>query len=191
MSAISASTAAYYNSLNIAPGSDWIASTATAKKNALHSAGMLGALENSGKGVTINSFLSSSAAFANNFATIAQSAVTGSGAIYAQIASQNQEQAAAKKTQEVLDALSAEQQKVKPKSNLDAFIYLGDGVTIDTVNNILTKSDGSQIDILTGAEYFDPAAIIQLGGGSYLNTQTNIMTLADGTKIDTVTGLQV
>lgn len=191
MSPISATTAAYYNSLNIAQGADWIASTATAKKNALHSAGILGALENSGKGVTINSFLSSSAAFANNFATIAQSNVTGSGSLYAQIASQNQKQAAAKKTQEALDALSAEQQKVKPGSDLDAFIYLGDGVTIDTANNILTMSDGSQWDILTGAEYFDPASILQLGGGSYLNTSTNILTLSDGTKIDTVTGLQV
>ena len=191
MSAISASTAAYYNSLSISQGSDWIASTATAKKNALHSAGILGALENSGNGATINSFLSNSAAFANNFATIAQTSVTNAGSLYAQIASQNQKEAAAQKTQEVLDALSAEQQKVKPKSNLDAFIYLGDGVTIDTVNNILTKADGSQFDILTGAEYFDPAAIIQLGGGSYLNTSTNILTLSDGTKIDTVTGLQV
>ena len=191
MSTISATTAAYYNSLNIAQGSDWIASTATAKKNALHSAGILGALENSGNGVTINSFLSSSAAFANNFATIAQSAVTGSGAIYAQIAGQNQKEAAAQKTQEALDALTAEQQKVKPGSKLDAFIYLGGGVTIDTTNNILTMSDGSQWDIITGAEVFDSAAIIQLGGGSYLNTETNILTLADGTKIDTVTGLQV
>jgi hypothetical protein len=191
MSAISATTAAYYNSLNIAQGADWIASTATAKKNALHSAGILGALENSGKGVTINSFLSSSAAFANNFATIAQGAVTGSGSLYAQIASENQKAAAEQKTLEALEALSAEQQKVKPQSKLDAFIYLGDGVTIDTANNILTMSDGSQFDILTGAEYFDPAAIIQLGNGSYLNTETNILTLTDGTKIDTVTGLQV
>lgn len=191
MSAISASSAAYYNSLNISQGADWIASTATAKKNALHSAGILGALENSGNGVTIDSFLSSSAAFANNFATIAQGAVTGSGSLFAQIASKNEKAAAAKKTEEALQALNDAQQKVQPANTLDAFIYLGDGVTIDTNNNILTLSDGSQFDILTGAEIFDSSAIIELGNGSWLNTETNILTLADGTKIDTVTGLQV
>lgn len=191
MSVISASTAAYYNSLNISQGSDWISSTAAAKKAALSSAGILGALENSGNGVTINSFLSSSAAFANNFATIAQSAVTGSGSLYAQIAGENQQAAAEQKTLEALEALNEAQQKVQPTNTLDAFLYLGDGLTIDTENNILTMSDGSQFDILTGAEVFDPASIIQLGNGSYLNTETNILTLSDGTKIDTVTGLQV
>lgn len=191
VSAISASTAAYYNSLPISKGSDWVASTVTAIKNSQSPAGILGALANSGNGVTINSFLSSSAAFANNFAIIAQSNVTGSGSLYAQIASQNQKEAAANKAQEALDALAAEQQMVKPTNTLDSVIYLGDGVTIDTENNILTMSDGSQFDILTGAEVFNSDAIIELGNGSYLNTETNILTLSDGTKIDTVTGLQV
>jgi hypothetical protein len=191
MSAISASTAAYYNSLSISQGSDWIASTATAKKNALHSAGILGALENSGNGVTLNSFLSNSSAFANNFATIAQTAVTNAGSLYARIASDNQKTAAQQKTRDVLNALSADQNMVKPGSTLDPIVYLGDGVTIDTTSNIMTMTDGTQIDITTGSTYTDPASIIQIGNGSYLNTDTNILTLADGTKIDTVTGLQV
>ena len=191
MSTISASTAAYYNSLPVSQGSDWIASTVTAIKNSQSPAGILGALANSGHGGTISSFLSSGTSFANNFATIAQTAVTNAGSLYAQIASENQKTAAQQKTQEALDALSAAQNMVKPGSNLDAIIYLGDGVTIDTVANIMTLTDGTQIDIATGTEYVDPASIIQLGNGSYLNTNTNILTLSDGTQIDTVTGLQV
>ncbi len=191
MSAISASTAAYYNSLSISQGSDWIAGTVTAIKNSQSPAGILGALANSGNGGTINSFLSSGTNFANNFATIAQTSVTNAGSLYAQIASDNQKTAAQQKTQEALDALSAAQNMVKPGSNLDAVIYLGDGVTIDTAANIMTLTDGTQIDIVTGSEYVDPASIIQLGNGSYLNTDTNILTLSDGTQIDTVTGLQV
>jgi hypothetical protein len=191
VSAISSSTAAYYNSLSISKGSDWIASTVTAIKNSQAQAGIIGALANSGNGVTINSFLSSSASFANNFATIAQSNVTNSGSLYAQIASDNQKQAAAKKAQDALDALNAQQQQVQPGTNLDPVIYLGDGVTIDTTSNIMTMTDGTQIDITTGSKVVDPSTIIELGNGSYLNTDTNILTLADGTQIDTVTGLQV
>ena len=191
VSAISASTAAYYNSLSVSKGTDWIASTVTAIKNASTPAGILGALANSGNGVSISSFLSSSAGFANNFATIAQSNVTNSGALYAQIASANEQTTAQKKTQEAIDALNAQQQMVKPTNSLDAVIYLGDGVTIDTNANILTMSDGTQIDITTGNKVVDPASIIQLANGAYLNTSTNILTLGDGTQIDTVTGLAV
>ena len=157
VSAISASTAAYYNSLSVSKGTDWIASTVTAIKNASTPAGILGALANSGNGVSISSFLSSSAGFANNFATIAQSNVTNSGALYAQIASGNEQTAAQKKTQEAIDALNAAQQMVKPTNTLDAVIYLGGGVTIDTNANIMTMADGTQIDITTGNKLVDPA----------------------------------
>jgi len=191
VSGISASTAAYYNSLNISKGSDWIASTVTAIQNSQSPAGIIGALANAGNGASISSFLSSSVAFANNFATIAQSSVTNTGSLYAQIASDNQQAAAQQKTQAALDALNAAQNMVQPGATLDPVIYLGGGVTIDTTSNIMTMADGSQIDITTGNKYVDPASIVELGNGSYLNTDTNIMTLADGTQIDTVTGLQV
>lgn len=191
VSAISASTAAYYNSLSVSKGSDWIASTVTAIKSSQSQAGILGALANSGKGVSISSFLSSSAGFANNFATIAQNAITSSGSLYAQIASDNQQTAAEKKAQDAIDALNATQNMVQSTSTLDPIIYLGDGVTIDTTSNIMTMSDGTQIDITTGSQVVDPSTIIEMGNGSYLNTDTNILTLSDGTKIDTVTGLQV
>ena len=70
-------------------------------------------------------------------------------------------------------------------------MYLGNGMSLDTDNGILTKSDGTQIDIATGAEIVDPASIIQMANGAYLNTTTNVLTLGDGTKIDTVTGLKI
>ena len=71
------------------------------------------------------------------------------------------------------------------------FVYLSDGSTIDTERNIMTRADGTQYDIATGANYVDPASIIQMANGAYLNTKTNILTLPDGTQIDTVTGLKV
>ena len=90
----------------------------------------------------------------------------------------------------MLSSLSESQNQVKPK-NVNPFVYLTDGTTIDTVNNILTRPDGTQYDITTGAKYVDPAFIIQMANGSYLDTKNNILTMPDGTQIDTVTGLTV
>lgn len=191
VSSISAATAAYYNSLSVSKSPDWIASTVTAIKNSQSQAGIMGALQRSGNGVSISSFLSSSTAFANNFATIAQTAVTNSGSLYAQIAGDNQKTAAAKKMQTAIDALNATQNMVKPSNTLDPILYLGNGVTVDTTSNIMTMTDGTQVDITTGMQVIDSSSIIEMGNGSYLNTSTNILTLSDGTKIDTVTGLQV
>jgi hypothetical protein len=163
----------------------------TAIQNQKKQGGLLGMLANAGSGSSLSSFLSNSSNTANAFATISQSSVTSAGSLFAQIAANNQQKAAAQKLQNSLNALSAQQNQVKPKSLLDPVIYLSDGSTIDTVNNIMTMSDGTQYDTLTGAKYVDPSSITQLGGGAYLNTKTNIMTLADGTQIDTVTGLTV
>ncbi len=192
MVGISASTAAYYNSLSSAgSGTDWIASTITSIKNSKSSAGIMGALASSGNGGTISSFLSQSNSFANNLATIVQTNVTNYGSYYAQLASANQKKAANARLTKVFAALQASQQQVKPHNTLPSFMYLGDGTSLDTDKGILTKSDGTQIDITTGAEIVDSANLIQLGNGSYLNTLTNILTLSDGTKIDNVTGLKV
>lgn len=191
MAGISASTAAYYNSLGVTKGSDWLSSTMTAIKNSQSMGGIMGALANSSGAGTLSSFLSSSQSFANNFATISQSNVSSSGSFYAQIASANQQKAAQAQLQKVLQALSDSQNQVKPQNTLPSFMYLGDGQTLDTDNGILTRKDGTRIDITTGAEIVDPTSLIQLGNGAYLNTQTNVMTLTDGTKIDTVTGLKV
>jgi hypothetical protein len=171
--------------------SNWIADTITAIKNEQNEGGLLGMLDNAGGDGSINSFLGQSSNTANAFATISQTSITNAGSLIAQIASSNQQQAAAQKLQASLDQSTAQQQMVQPKSMLDPFIYFPDGSTIDTVNNIMTMPDGTQYDTTTGAKYVDPASIQQLGNGAYLNTKTNIMTMADGTQIDTITGLAV
>ena len=93
--------------------------------------------------------------------------------------------------QTAIDALNTAQNMVQPTNTLDPVLYLGNGVTVDTTSNIMTMTDGTQVDITTGAQVIDSSSIIEMGNGSYLNTSTNILTLSDGTKIDTVTGLQV
>jgi hypothetical protein len=80
---------------------------------------------------------------------------------------------------------------VQPKNVLDQFIYFEDGSNLDTENNILTMSDGTKIDTVTGAKYVDPSTIVQMPNGGFLNTSTNVLTMPDGTEIDTVTGLKV
>ena len=128
---------------------------------------------------------------ANNFALISQNSVVNASSLIAQIASQNLQKANAQKLQDAFDALTATQQQVAAKNVLDPFVYLPDGSMIDTNNNIMTMSDGTQYDITTGAKYVDPANIIQMANGAYLNTKTNVLTMADGTRIDTVTGLKI
>jgi hypothetical protein len=163
----------------------------TAIQNQQNEGGLLGMLDNAGGNGSISSFLGQSSNNANALATISQSSVTNAGTLFAQIASTNQQQAAAKKMQESLDQLSAQQQMVKPTNTLAPFIYFPDGTTIDTTNNILTMPDGTQYDTTTGAKYVDPASLVQMANGAYLNTKSNILTMPDGTQIDTVTGLKV
>ena len=170
--------------------SNWIGDTMVAIQNSQNSAGILGALGNSGDG-SVGSFLDINAQIADNFALISQNNVSSASAFYAQLASQNLEKRNKEILQKVLEDLTASQKRVKPQNVLDPIIYLSDGSTIDTENNILTRSDGSQFDTVTGAPYVDPAFIIQLANGAYIDTKNNIMTLADGTRIDTVTGLKI
>lgn len=171
--------------------SNWIADTMTAIQNEASQGGLLGMLQNAGGDGSINSFLGQSTNNANNLATISQTSVTNAGSLVAQIASTQLQQSRAKKLQEALNQLSATQKMVLPKNTLDPFIYLSDGTTIDTNNNIMTRPDGTQYDTTTGAKYVDTASIVQMANGAYLNTKTNILTMPDGTQIDTVTGLKV
>jgi hypothetical protein len=190
-SVVSASSSTdYYSSIFTAgPSANWIGDTITAIQNSANSGGILGALASSGDG-SVSSFLGQSATYANNLALISQNNVTNASAFYAQLASQNQQQRSQEKLKQALAALTESQNQVKP-TNVNPFIYLSDGTTIDTVNNIMTRPDGTQYDTTTGAKYVDPADVIQMANGAYLNTKTNILTLGDGTQIDTVTGLQV
>jgi len=190
-SVVSASSSTdYYSSIFTAgPSANWIGDTITAIQNSATQGGILGALASSGDG-SINSFLGQSSTNASNLALISQNNVTNASAFYAQIASQNQQQRSAEALQKVFKALQESQNQVKPQ-NVNPFVYLSDGSTIDTETNIMTRADGTQYDITTGAKYVDPADVIQMANGAYLNTKTNILTLGDGTQIDTVTGLQV
>jgi hypothetical protein len=190
-SVVSASSSTdYFASIFTAgPSANWIGDTITAIQNSATSGGILGALENSGNG-SIDSFLGQSSINASNLALISQNNVTNASAFYAQLASQNQQQRSQNALQKVFKALQESQNKVKP-TNVNPFIYLSDGSTIDTETNIMTRVDGTQYDITTGARYVDPADVIQMANGAYLNTKTNILTLGDGTQIDTITGLQV
>jgi hypothetical protein len=191
-SVVSASPAAdsYSAVFSSGPTSNWIGDTIVAIQNSATSGGILGALASSGDG-SISSFLGQSSTIANNFALISQNNVTNASSFYAQIASQNQQQRSQQKLQEALAALNQSQNQVQPKNVLDPFIYLSDGTSIDTANNIMTRPDGTQYDTTTGAKYVDPTFIIQMANGAYLDTKNNILTLGDGTQIDTVTGLKV
>ncbi|HET9715320.1 MAG TPA: hypothetical protein VFP60_03960 [Pseudolabrys sp.] len=172
--------------------SDWLADTYTAIQNSKTSGGLLGMLDNArGNNGSLKSFVRSSARAANALALISQNTVSGAGSLYAQMASQREKEADAKKLQEALDALSASKQMVRPENKLDPFIYFDDGSSIDTNSNILTLKDGTQIDITTGLEVIDTSSIMQLANGAYLDTKNNILTLPDGTQIDTVTGLKI
>jgi hypothetical protein len=182
------SNAALFNS-----GSNWLADTMTAIKNSNNAGGLLGMLSAAAAGNdgSVNTFLNNSAATANAFATISQSSVTNASALFAQMAAQNLQTQNAQKLQDAMNALATTQQMVQPKNTLDPVIYFADGSTIDTNSNIMTRADGTQYDVTTGAKYVDPASIVQMANGAYLDTKNNILTMSDGTKIDTVTGLKV
>lgn len=172
--------------------SDWLADTYTAIQNSKSSGGLLGMLDNArGNDGSLKSFVQSSSSAANAFAMISQNTVSTAGSLYAQMASQRSQEQDAKKLQDALDALAASKQTVQPKNVLDPFIYFDDGSSIDTNSNILTKKDGTQIDITTGLQVIDTSSIMQLANGAYLDTKNNILTLPDGTQIDTVTGLKI
>lgn len=167
----------------------WVASAWLAVNNT-SSAGIMGALQNIGDG-SIASFFSRMSSGANAFATISQVSVSNTTNLVAQMASQNLQEQGQKKLEEALHALNAQQQMVSATNVLDPYIYFGDGSSLDTENNILTMSDGTQFDTITGAKYVDQAFIVQMANGAYLDTKNNILTMSDGTQIDTVTGLKV
>lgn len=175
--------------MNTGANPSWIADSFAAMKNT-SSAGIMGALQNSGDG-SISSFFSQMSSGANAFATIAQTSVSNASSLIAQMASQNLQEQSQTKLQEALDALNAQQQMVQSTNVLDPYVYFGDGSSLDTENNILTMADGTQFDTLTGAKYVDPAYIVQMANGAYLDTKNNILTMSDGTQIDTVTGLKL
>lgn len=185
MSSVSAASPSLFSS-----GSNWIADTMTAIKDSENPGGVLGMLQNAGDG-SVKSFLSATSAFASNLATIAQSSVTNSSSFYAQLASQAIQKRNDEKLQQAMADLQRTQSMVQPKNVLDTYIYFDNGSTLNTESNVLTLSDGTQIDAITGAKVIDPENVIQMPNGSWLDTKNNILTTADGTQYDTVTGLKL
>jgi hypothetical protein len=169
--------------------SGWLSDTFNAIDSSMSSDGMMGALQNSK-----NEMGSAKTAIFNN-ATNANALMTISSTT-----TQAMFDLTFKQAQEALDkraqlrigrALALQPSQPKVEAKLDPMIFFENGSTLDTVNNILTMSDGSQLDATTGLEYVAPDSLVQFGNGSYLNTKTNIMTMADGTRLDTVTGLKI
>jgi hypothetical protein len=171
--------------------SSWLNGALNSIQNQNNAGGLLGMLQNSGGDGSISSFLGSSTTTANQFALISQNSVTNTSSLVAQIAAQNAQQTSSQKLQNSIDALSAARQMVQPTNVLDPTIFFADGSTLDTNSNILTRSDGTQIDTTTGAKVIDTSSMIQMANGAYLDTANNILTMPDGTEIDTVTGLKI
>jgi hypothetical protein len=152
--------------------------------------GLMGMLQDSRYPASIKNFLAKSQSTAANLALITQSTAQSQSTLTLQMADAAQQ----KRTEEriaLLQKLNRQQSNFNPPAKLDPFIYFQDGSSIDTENNILTMSNGTQIDTTTGLQIIDHSSIISMANGAYLDTKNNILTMSDGTKIDTVTGLKV
>lgn len=156
---------------------------------------MMGALQTASQNTapgSIASFLAQSQANSDALASIMHSSVQDQGQLYSQIAQAQGQQAAQQRLQQEANLLNPpQQQNFTPPAQLNPVIYYDDGSSLDTTSNIMTLSNGNQIDVTTGLPYVDPSSLITMANGSYLNTSTNILTEADGTKIDATTGLKV
>jgi hypothetical protein len=185
-------SAVNYSALFSASGAvSWLGDTVAAIQNQANEGGLIGMLQNSGGNGSISSFLSSSQNSSSQLALISQNSMTNKSSLVAQMASQNAQQQNQKKLQEAMDALSATQQVIQPKNVLDPVIFFANGSSLDTNSNVMTMSDGTQIDTTTGAKVVDTSSIVQMANGAYLDTKNNILTMPDGSEIDTITGLKI
>lgn len=150
--------------------------------------GMLGALQGSKNPGSLSGFLRNSQSNVEALLAVIQNNTDTRASLTIKIA-------AAVYQQQLKERMALEQKLAEteftPRQLLDAVIYFKGGSTLDTVNNILTLADGTQVDTTTGAPVVDPTAIINLPNGGYLDTKNNILTLSDGTRIDIITGLVV
>jgi hypothetical protein len=178
-------------SIASATASNWLKEAQEALISAANQGGLMGALQNAKHADgSIKNYLASSQNTAANLALISFSNMEEASTLTEQIAAETLQ----KRLTERLAAaqkLSEPQKNFTPPKALDPFIYFADGSFIDTQKDILTLSDGTQIDITTGTPYIEPGSLIQMANGAYLDTKNNILTLPDGTKIDIVTGLNI
>ena len=134
--------------------------------------GMMGALQDArGNLASIKTFLAKSQNNAFNLAQISQNSQISAGALAAQMAS-----AAAKKRNDeqiaLLQKLNPVHSNFNPPAELDPVIYFEDGGSLDTSTNIMTMSNGTQIDTTTGLQFIDPKSIISMANGAYLTPRT-------------------
>ncbi len=192
MTSVISPSAVNYSALFSASGAaSWLSDTITAIQNQANQGGLIGMLQNSGGDGSLNSFLNNSQNASNQLALISQNSVSNMSSLVAQMASQNLKDQNQKKLQDAMDALSASQQVVQPKNVLDPIIFFANGSSLDTNSNVMTMSDGTQIDTTTGAKVVDTSSIVQMANGAYLDTKNNILTMPDGSQIDTITGLKI
>ena len=140
-------------SINIASstGNNWLAEAQSALQ--APDGGMMGALQTATGGAdgSIKSFLATSQSNANAFSSIAQSSVQAAGQFYAQLAAtQGQQAAEDRQAQENALENPPEQTNYTPPEPQPPVLYYDDGSSLDTTSNIMTLSNGSQIDITTG-----------------------------------------
>jgi len=170
--------------------SNWLKEAQDAIAASESPGGMMGALQDSSSGYSIKAFLAKSQNNSVALAQIAQSGQQSAGQLAAQMS-----QAATQKRYNdqvaLQEKLNPVHQNFNPPAELDPVIYFNDGSSIDTTNNIMTMSNGTQIDTTTGLRYTDPASLISMANGAYLDTKNNILTMSDGTRIDTTTGLKI
>jgi hypothetical protein len=181
-------------SINIASAtaSNWLAEAQSALIASQNAGGLMGTLQAATGGAdgSIKTFLANSQNNANAFASIAQNTVQAAGQFYAQVAAAQGQQAA----QDRRDQLNAwlnppNQANSTPPQPRDPVVYYDNGSSLDIKANILTMSDGSQIDTRTGLPYLDPKTIVRMANGAYLDTKKSILHEPDGTQIDVNTGL--
>jgi hypothetical protein len=153
--------------------------------------GMMGALQDARSGsYSIKAFLKKSQNNMYSLALIAQNSQTSAGQLAAQMSSAANQKLRDERIQLAMK-MNPQQTNYNPPAGLDPVIYFADGGSLNTGSNILTMSNGKQIDTTTGLEYHDPKTIISMANGAYLDTQNNILTMSDGTKIDTISGLKI
>src|SRR5205823_1696471 len=118
-------------------------------------------------------FLANSANVANALASIAQNGVQAKGSFIAQAAALNQQKA----SQAQLDKLLATNttKNFTPPAGLPANVFFADGSSLDTAGNVLTRNDGTHIDITTGREVINEQSVIRLANGAYIDAQNNIL----------------
>ena len=170
---------------------NWLKEAQEALVAAESAGGMLGALQHArSKPGTIKTYLANSRNAAYGLALIAQGNVEAARDLAFKAAADAYNKRVSERLEEARAHATAQTNYTPPKT-LDPVIYFANGSTLDTVKNILTLSDGTQIDAITGQSYVDERALIRMANGAYLDTKNNILVMADGTKIDTVTGLKI